>query len=197
MFLPRESALQSGCHRRFVFSDDIRSMVCSSAIEEHTVAEKVLVFKVHFYKLSPIIHSSWRSVTKNGSQVEYYVASETNRSHERYRPQPPTAMTKEWEGKEFLDQWRFQNRLLLFANLAILNFHTLPSIPFSHHTYFGPIFKALSARKTLWPYINKSQRDAAVCRCLFTAKLLYMFRVSIAPIIRSKSNCNCSFWYRS
>ena len=24
-----------------------------------------------------------------------------------------------------------------------------------------------------------------------------MFRVSIAPIIRSASNCNCSFWYRS
>ena len=24
-----------------------------------------------------------------------------------------------------------------------------------------------------------------------------MFRVSIAPIIRSTSNCNCSFWYRS
>ena len=26
---------------------------------------------------------------------------------------------------------------------------------------------------------------------------LYMFRVSNAPIIRSTSNCNCSFWYRS
>ena len=46
-------------------------------------------------------------------------------------------------------------------------------------------------------YINKIQRDATVCRCLFTAKLLHMFRVSIAPIIRSRSNCNCSFWYRS
>ena len=47
-----------------------------------------------------------------------------------------------------------------------------------------------------WLYINKIQRDATVCRCLFTAKLLYMFRMSIAPIIRSTSNCNCSFWYR-
>jgi len=36
-----------------------------------------------------------------------------------------------------------------------------------------------------------------VCRCLFTAKLHYIFGVSIAPIIRSTSNCNCSFWYRS
>ena len=45
--------------------------------------------------------------------------------------------------------------------------------------------------------INKIQRDATVCRCLFTAKLLYMFRVSIAPIMRNTSNCNCSFWYRS
>ena len=30
-----------------------------------------------------------------------------------------------------------------------------------------------------------------------TANLFYMFRVSIAPIIRSTSNCNCNFWYRS
>ena len=51
--------------------------------------------------------------------------------------------------------------------------------------------------RTSWLYINKIQLDATVCRCLFTAKLLYMFRVSIAPIIRSTSNCNCSFWYRS
>jgi hypothetical protein len=33
-------------------------------------------------------------------------------------------------------------------------------------------------------YINKIQQDATVSRCLFTAKLLYIFRVSIAPIIR-------------
>jgi len=30
-----------------------------------------------------------------------------------------------------------------------------------------------------------------------TANLLYMFRTSIDPIIRSTSKCNCSFWYRS
>ena len=46
-------------------------------------------------------------------------------------------------------------------------------------------------------YINAIQRDSTECRCLFTAKLLYMFRVPIAPIIRSTSNCNYSFWYRS
>jgi len=34
-------------------------------------------------------------------------------------------------------------------------------------------------------YINKIQQDATVCRYLFTANLLYMFRVSIANIIRS------------
>ena len=34
-------------------------------------------------------------------------------------------------------------------------------------------------------YINKIQQDATVCRYLFTAKSLCMFRVSIAPIIRS------------
>ena len=32
---------------------------------------------------------------------------------------------------------------------------------------------------------------------IVTAKLLYMFRASIAPIIRSTQNCNCSLWYRS
>ena len=42
-------------------------------------------------------------------------------------------------------------------------------------------------------YINKIQQAATVCRCLFTAKLLYMFRVSLAPIIRSTSNCNCAY----
>jgi len=34
-------------------------------------------------------------------------------------------------------------------------------------------------------HINKFQQDTTVCRYLFTAKLLYMFRVSIAPINRS------------
>jgi len=48
-----------------------------------------------------------------------------------------------------------------------------------------------------WFYINKIQRDATLCRCLFTAKLLYMFRMSIAPIIRSISNCKSRFWYSS
>ena len=32
---------------------------------------------------------------------------------------------------------------------------------------------------------------------LFTASLLYMFRASIAPIIRSTKKCNRSLWYRS
>jgi hypothetical protein len=44
-----------------------------------------------------------------------------------------------------------------------------------------------------WLYINKIQRDATVYRCLFTAKLLYMFRVSIAPIIRSISTVTAAF----
>ena len=35
-------------------------------------------------------------------------------------------------------------------------------------------------------YTNKIKQDATVSRYLFTEKSLYMFRVSIAPIIRSK-----------
>ena len=38
----------------------------------------------------------------------------------------------------------------------------------------------------------KIQPDATVCRYLFTAKSLYMFRVSTAPIIKSTKNCNRS-----
>jgi len=36
-------------------------------------------------------------------------------------------------------------------------------------------------RKTLEYYVNKNPTDATVCRYLFTAKLLYMFRVSQHP----------------
>ena len=35
-----------------------------------------------------------------------------------------------------------------------------------------------------WLYVNNIQQSATVCRYLFTAKSLYKFRVSIAPIIR-------------
>jgi len=45
-------------------------------------------------------------------------------------------------------------------------------------------------------HINKIKREATLWGCLFTAKLLYMFRVSIAPIIiMSTSNFNRSFSY--
>ena len=52
-------------------------------------------------------------------------------------------------------------------------------------------------RQPIFICINKIQQDATVCRYLFTASLLYMFRASIAPVIRSKKYCNCSLWYRS
>ena len=53
------------------------------------------------------------------------------------------------------------------------------------------------AYKNFLLFTNKIQRDATVYRRLFAAKLLYIFRVSIGPIIKCTSNCNCSFWYRS
>jgi len=44
----------------------------------------------------------------------------------------------------------------------------------------------------------KIQLDATVRRLIyFTAKSLYMFRVSTAPIIRSTKNCNRSLRHRS
>jgi len=43
-------------------------------------------------------------------------------------------------------------------------------------------------------YSDKIQQDATVCRYLFTASLLYMFRASITPIIRSTKKFNRSLW---
>jgi len=44
----------------------------------------------------------------------------------------------------------------------------------------------------------KIQLDATVCSLIyFTAKSLYMFRLSTAPIIRCTKNCNRSLRYRS
>jgi len=40
---------------------------------------------------------------------------------------------------------------------------------------------------------NKMQK----MQVFITAKLLYMFRTTNDPIIRSTSNCNYSFWYMS
>jgi len=40
--------------------------------------------------------------------------------------------------------------------------------------------------------INEIQQDVTVCTYLFTASLLYMFRASIMPIIRSTKNCNAA-----
>jgi len=37
----------------------------------------------------------------------------------------------------------------------------------------------------MYLYVEEIQRDATVCRYLFTTKLLYMFRAFIAPIISS------------
>ena len=45
--------------------------------------------------------------------------------------------------------------------------------------------------------VNNRIHGATACRHLFTAKLLYMFRAYIAPIIRNTKNCSCSLWYRS
>jgi hypothetical protein len=55
---------------------------------------------------------------------------------------------------------------------------TLSSLPVSAYSF-------LADWVTVYMDINNSQQDATVCRHLFTAKSLYMFRVSFAPITRS------------
>ena len=81
---------------------------------------------------------------------------------------------------------------------SILLFFIQNIIPFSsmlHHMNITCIL--YSWFRASWLYINKIQQDATVCRYWFTASLLYMFRASIAPIVRSTKNCNCNLWYRS
>jgi len=64
--------------------------------------------------------------------------------------------------------------------LAVL-FHTIDATDLLNPAP-APHFKTF---KVLLVYINKIQEDVTVCRSLFTEKSLYMFRVYIAPIIRS------------
>ena len=54
------------------------------------------------------------------------------------------------------------------------NLWTLPRIP-------KPLNKVVLDRYIHSIYVNKTPIDATVCRYLFTAKLLYMFRVSQHP----------------
>ena len=59
----------------------------------------------------------------------------------------------------------------------------------SSHSYSSSCYHHI----TILIRSNKMQQ----MQVFITANLLYMFRVSIAPIIRSTSNCNYIFWYRS
>jgi len=59
-------------------------------------------------------------------------------------------------------------------------------LAYSHTLVTGEHSKILNSwLRASQLYINKIRQNATVCRYLFTAKSLYMFPVSIAPIIRS------------
>ena len=54
------------------------------------------------------------------------------------------------------------------------------------------------SKNTAESVLIKIQLDATVCSLIyFTAKSLYMFRVSTTPTIRSTKNCKRSLRYRS
>jgi len=81
-----------------------------------------------------------------------------------------------------------------FETFLAIDQNTQTSIPEGHqHKGFTGVKRSfrLSSRRYIvvemsGNYIDKIQQDATVCRYLFTANILYMFRVSTAPIIRSK-----------
>ena len=85
---------------------------------------------------------------------------------------------------ELLDSWYGTDRL---TETSVRKYHfTLRRITKQRrYTKLFLIFFLYSRFLASWLCSNKTQQDATVFRCLFTAKLLYMFRVSIAPIIRS------------
>ena len=96
----------------------------------------------------------------------------------------------------------------VYAFLNIHKYDIWPTNTYVHVRKFQIIFDEVCAKnlrngilyswfRASWLCINKIQQDATVCRYLFTASLLYMFWVSIAPIIRSTKNSNCSLWYSS
>jgi hypothetical protein len=100
-----------------------------------------------------------------------------------------------WIRVFFLTLWDIRDLFIQSLRLLI-SYLNLP------HTNYVPVVKLSCIY--LWPYlvpkrvtfsnkwlqitrmyIDKIQQDATVCRYLFTVNILYMFRVSIAPIIRS------------
>ena len=134
----------------------------------------------------------WRYVYKN---ITFHIKTRrliNNKHHARYRTQASSHALQPF----FLTQFK-----ILFPALRQFLIHQTTRIIylFIYLFIFVLLIPATSPPHPtfLYLYINKIQRDVTVCRCLFTAKLLYMFRVSIAPIIRSTSHCNWSFWYRS
>ena len=68
------------------------------------------------------------------------------------------------------------------CNLSVKQGHTgMGNVRNEHNSAYSEVV-ALSTQRL---YIYKIQQDTTVCRYLFTAKSLYMFRASIAPIVRS------------
>ena len=98
-----------------------------------------------------------------------------------------------------------RNKLIITMFLRINFTINFPSTPKSTKPFISFMCSYQNTSGTcvtrpgnIFPFcINKIQQVATVCRYLFTAGLLYVFRASIAPIIRSTKNCNCSLWYRS
>ena len=108
------------------------------------------------------------------------------------------AMQQKYENRFFAAAMLFNvlfkvgvgKKRIFLRNLNTQNF-MIPHSSRFHHKILYSWFRASRL------CINKIQQDATVYRYIFTASLLCMFRTSIAPIIRSTKNCNCSLWYRS
>ena len=95
--------------------------------------------------------------------------------------------------RNFMNRRKGQFNHILTVNFPSSISHLVTDVHIASNAVNLMTFSINSNATASSVYISKIQRDATVCRCLFTAELLYMFRVSIAPIVRSTSNCNCSF----
>ena len=160
---------------------------------------------------APLPHIIGRTILKIGHAVPYYFQN-VIRNHVRRADLIALAPKRKAPLQNVKTRWNFfiqhftqTGKHSHVGSRQCISFTPLNKVPFAlHHfpTYYQ-IFVDISCNflyswfRASWLYINKIQRDSTVCSCVFTAKLLYMFRVSIARIIRSTSNCNCSFWYTS
>jgi hypothetical protein len=126
-------------------------MVRTAALGEHTVAEKVLILKVHLYKLSFISHSSWRSVTRLTLKLSITLLARQPDHMDAIAHNPLRRWQRSERKRNFWTNEDF--KIDYFCSPTWQSWTSTPFRPFHFPAtrIFCPILKAFPAPKTLWP----------------------------------------------